>query len=159
MEYISNSEKKIQKIEDLLTRKNISYKIVNYSPNAKDASEAATQIGLPLERIIKSLVFKSGNIFIILLIPSPKRVNIQKVSLELSSKISMASPKETSKVTGYKIGAVTVFELKTKLPIYIDSSVMEYDKISIASGTRGIEIILSPNDLKEITEANVSNLI
>ena len=155
---LKNMENKIQKIEDLLNQKNIGYKIANYPPGVKNAAEAAELIGLPREKIIKSLVFKSKGEFMLLLLQSPKKVNVPKVNEELSLKISMASPEEIFEVTGYKIGAVTFFDLKTDLPVYIDAPVMECDKISVASGIRGIDIILDPKDLKTVAEGKILDL-
>ena len=157
-EDINGPEEQIQKIETLLKQKGIEYRLSNYSPDVENAAEAAEQIDFPLEKIVKSLVFKSKDSFILLLVPSPKKVDVQTASQKLSSKIDMASREEVSEATGYEIGAVTVFELKTELPVYIDSSIMEYDEIGISSGVRGIEVIMDPKDLNEVSGAEVLEL-
>jgi prolyl-tRNA editing enzyme YbaK/EbsC (Cys-tRNA(Pro) deacylase) len=51
-------------------------------------------------------------------------------------KSSFASPDETRAITGHEIGGVTVFGLPPEMPVWIDASVMERDRISSA-GDRG----------------------
>ncbi len=136
---MEKTKRSVQVIEELLKKDNIKFNVVSYSPKVKDAREAAIETGLDLEKMIKTLIFKSGDKYLALLIPSPKKVNIQQVNQRLGLKISMASPKEILEVTGCEIGTVTVLELKNKLSIYIDSSVMKYDTIGIASGVKGAE--------------------
>lgn len=156
MEEIKTS---VQNIEELLIKNGISYKVVNYSSWVENAQEAALETGLDLEKMVKTLIFKAGDKYLALLISSPERVDIQKVNQQLALKISMASPEETLEVTGCVIGAVTVLGLKNKLSIYLDSTIMEYDTIGIASGVRGTEILMSPDDLKKATGAEVADLI
>ncbi|MBA4319750.1 MAG: hypothetical protein C0412_15225 [Flavobacterium sp.] len=152
-------KRNVQGIEELLKKNNIDFNVVNYSSGVKNANEAAMETGLDLEKMIKTLIFKSDDKYLALLIPSPKKVNTQQVNQKLGLKINMASPKEILEVTGCEIGTVTILGLKNKLSIYVDSSVMKYDTIGIASGVKGAEILMNPDDLRKITGAEVMELI
>ena len=149
----------IQKIEKLLSKEGISYQLASYDPIVKSAEEASEQIGIPVERMIKSLIIKTKEKFAMFLIPSPKKIDIEKANTVLNSKLTMASPVEVLEITGYKIGTVTPFFLKTNIEIFIDFSVNCFDRVGIASGVRGTEIILNPKELKKAVGADLADVV
>ena len=53
----------IQKIEKLLSWEGIRYQLASYDPNVKSTEEASEQIGIPVERMIKSLIVKTNGKF------------------------------------------------------------------------------------------------
>ena len=65
------------------------------------------------------------------------------------SRVRMATEEEVLVVTGYRIGAVSPFGIKTPVQILIDESVLKEDEISIGSGTRQMAIIMMSTDLRQ----------
>lgn len=63
------------------------------------------------------------------------------------SRLTMAAPEEVLAVTGFEIGAVGPFGLKTPLPIVLDESLSRQTEVSIGSGLRGTAVILAVADL------------
>jgi Cys-tRNA(Pro)/Cys-tRNA(Cys) deacylase len=41
---------------------------------------------------------------------------------------------------------VTIFGAKKPFPVFIDETAILFDKISVSAGTRGTQLILSPDD-------------
>ena len=145
----------INHIENLLKGNNIQYRLAEYSSDVKNAAEASKQIGLPENQMLKSLLVKSKNDFLMFLVSSPNKVNFQKVNKILQTKIDMATREEIQKITGY----VCPFHLKIQIPIYIETLVFENKNVGIASGVRGFEVVLDPGDLQKITQARAIDLI
>ena len=148
----------MKKIKHFLNQHNIQFKIVQYSEQVKNAEEASKFIGLPLVQIVKSLLVKINGNFLLFLLSSDKKLDTTLIEKDLDAKMKLASPDEVFKITGYRIGTVTPLFLKNNIKIYIDVSLLEFEQIGIGSGMKGIEIILNPNDLKNILNASEMKL-
>jgi len=49
--------------------------------------------------------------------------------------------------------------MKKKFPTYLHETAIQYEKIYISAGQRGLQALLSPQDLIRITEALIVDLI
>ena len=58
----------------------------------------------------------------------------------------MASLKDVQPLTGYIRGGVTIFGAKKPYPVFIDETAILFDRISVSAGTRGTQLILTPDD-------------
>ncbi|KKT75991.1 MAG: hypothetical protein UW69_C0006G0003 [Microgenomates group bacterium GW2011_GWA2_44_7] len=141
-----------------LDKKGILYKLVSHLNSAHTAEEAAREIGLRLGQIVKSLLVEGHrHPPILVLVPGDKKIHFGKLGKILGDKsVFLCSPERTLEVTGYPVGIVTPFGLKTQLPIIIEEIVLEKDEVAVSSGTWGFEIVLSVNELKKATEAKIA---
>ena len=72
----------------------------------------------------------------------------------------MATEDEVLEVTGYRIGTVSPFGLKSEVKVLIDASVLKEDEISIGSGVRSTAIILKSASLRQaLKESEVVSLL
>ncbi len=58
---------------------------------------------------------------------------------------SFANAQEMKTLTGMEVGGVTPLALPEKMPLYVDSRIMELDWIIIGGGGRSCKIKLSPD--------------
>jgi prolyl-tRNA editing enzyme YbaK/EbsC (Cys-tRNA(Pro) deacylase) len=72
-----------------------------------------------------------------------------------TKKASFADAALTEEFTGMKVGGVTPIGLPDSLPLYIDSRVMELDKVLVGGGSRSCKVILSPALLLRLPHARV----
>jgi prolyl-tRNA editing enzyme YbaK/EbsC (Cys-tRNA(Pro) deacylase) len=70
-------------------------------------------------------------------------------------KSSFASPDETRELTGMEIGGVTAFGLPDGLPLWVDSAVMERDRIVLGGGSRSWKVIAPPSILLTLPNVTV----
>jgi prolyl-tRNA editing enzyme YbaK/EbsC (Cys-tRNA(Pro) deacylase) len=70
-------------------------------------------------------------------------------------KASFAPAEETRAITGMEIGGVTVFGLPPQLPIWIDSRVLERERIVLGGGSRSFKVIAAPEILLKLPGAEV----
>lgn len=144
----------LQKIENLLTEKAIPYRIGEYSSHAKNANEAAIEMVVQPKQIVKSLVVKRNNEYVMFLLSIEDEIDVGRLKIEQNIIIDVKiHPEKITELTGYKLGLVTPFFTRTKLPVFIDTAVFENNTIGIASGVRGFEILLSPTDLLNLLSA------
>jgi prolyl-tRNA editing enzyme YbaK/EbsC (Cys-tRNA(Pro) deacylase) len=70
-------------------------------------------------------------------------------------KASFAPPEVTREVTGHEIGGVTVFGLPDGMPIWVDSRVMQRERIVLGGGSRSWKVIAPPAILERLPGAEV----
>ena len=128
---------------------------------ARTATDAAAALGCSVGAIVKSLVFKVEEDFILCLVSGDKRCSLKKLKKILDKKdVSMANPDDVKRVTGYTIGGVSPIGHLTKLKIFLDNNLKRFTKIYAAAGhpnaVFGIDfnqfLLLTSAEIKEFTE-------
>jgi prolyl-tRNA editing enzyme YbaK/EbsC (Cys-tRNA(Pro) deacylase) len=67
-----------------------------------------------------------------------------------SRKASFAPAEDTAALTGMQIGGVTVFGLPSTLPIWVDSRVMQQERVILGGGSRSWKVISTPAILRAL---------
>ena len=70
-------------------------------------------------------------------------------------RLSFATAEETRALTGMMIGGVTVFALPPDLPIYVDETRIECERIILGGGSRSTKVLVAPEVLKRLPNARV----
>ena len=160
MNSILNKEP-VLRAEKSLKQFNPDLKVIVLEQTARTANDAATALGCKVGAIVKSLLFKAGENFILCLISGDKRCSLNKLKKILNEKdVSMANPDEVKRVTGYTIGGVSPTGHLIKIKIYIDENLKNFNSIFAAAGHPNAVfeinfenlISLTSGEIKEITE-------
>jgi prolyl-tRNA editing enzyme YbaK/EbsC (Cys-tRNA(Pro) deacylase) len=77
------------------------------------------------------------------------------VRRRLGRKSSFADAATTVSLTGMALGGVSAVGLPPELPVWIDSRVMERDRVIIGAGSRSAKIIAPPGFLARLPGAEV----
>ena len=127
-EPVKRAEKAIQAFDSKL-------KIICLEQTARTAQDAATALGCNVGAIIKSLLFRTGDNFVLCLVSGDKRCSLNKLKKIIDEKdISMAHPDDVKKITGYTIGGVSPVGHLNKVKIYIDNNLERFTTIFAAAG-------------------------
>jgi prolyl-tRNA editing enzyme YbaK/EbsC (Cys-tRNA(Pro) deacylase) len=70
-------------------------------------------------------------------------------------KASFAPAERTAELTGMQIGGVTVFGLPDGMPIWVDSRVMDRERIVLGGGSRSWKVIAAPDILLALPAVEV----
>ena len=153
-EPVKRAEKSIKDFDTNLS-------IVCLEQTAKTAQDAATALGCNVGAIVKSLLFRSGDKFVLCLVSGDKRCSLKKLKKILNEKdVSMAKPDDVKKITGYTIGGVSPVGHLNEIKIYVDNNLERYKIVFAAAGHPNcvfkIEykqlIKLTSGEIKELTE-------
>lgn len=126
----------------------IHYRVLEYPAHITTSTAAASFLGIEENQMLKSLLVKVGEEFVMILTPLTKRLNMDTLIGYFSvKKARMATPDEVFTVTGYKVGYTCPFLLKSPVRTFIDQTVIKYDLIAISSGEKEKEIMLAVTDL------------
>lgn len=146
-----------EKITKTLKDAGVDYKEIRHEP-VRTSYEAALVRGTSLEEGAKSLVFKTDNGFVNLILAGNKLVDKEKVKKLLNlNKLKMASSDEVLKITGCEVGGVPPFGnlFNTPLKVYIDKDFMKNDHMEFNAGDRSISIRLKTKDWLQIVKPGV----
>ncbi|MDC1028277.1 YbaK/EbsC family protein, partial [Candidatus Pelagibacter sp.] len=125
-EPVKRAEKSIKEFDPNL-------KIICLEQTARTAQDAATALGCNVGAIVKSLLFSTGDSFVLCLVSGDQRCSLNKLKKIIDKKdVSMAKPDDVKKVTGYTIGGVSPVGHLTKIKIFIDSNLERFTKVFAA---------------------------
>ena len=134
----------------LLESLNISFELREYEVDPEDLSAptVAKKIGMPAEQVFKTLLTTGGaGAYAFAVIPGNEELDFKKLARVAGfRKAEMVSLKDVQPLTGYIRGGVTIFGAKKAYPAFVDETAILFDKISVSAGTRGTQLILSPDD-------------
>ena len=157
--------KKIKKTNAarILDNLGIDYEIKTYEVDEEDLSavHVAETVGLNIETIFKTLVLRGDKTGIVMaVIGGGEELNLKSLAKASGNKsVEMISLKQLFPLTGYVRGGCSPLGAKKNYPVFLDSKATTQEKISVSAGLRGMQLILSPQDLIKATNAKIANLI
>jgi len=157
--------KKIKKTNAarILEKFGIDYEIKTYEVDESDLSavHVAQISGLDIKMVFKTLVARGDKTGIIMaVIGGVDELNLKALAKASGNKsVEMIALKELLPLTGYVRGGCSPLGAKKNYPVYIDSRALTLEKISISAGLRGMQIIISPQDLVKVANATIADLV
>ena len=135
-------------------------KIICLNQTARTAKDAATALGCNVGAIVKSLLFETGNEFILCLVSGDKRCSLNKIKKILNEKnVSMAKPDDVKKITGYTIGGVSPVGHFVNIKIYIDSNLERFKDVFAAAGHPNCVFKIEYNQLIKLTSGDIKDIV
>ena len=111
-------------------------------------------MGVDEHAVVKTLVFETNEKkSLIFLQHGDWQVSTKILARILKVKtIAPASPERANNLTGYLIGGTSPFGVKTKMPVYAETTIFDLKKIYINGGKRGFLIEIEPKILGQVLD-------
>jgi Cys-tRNA(Pro) deacylase len=124
------------------------------------AEAAAKSLGVPLNKIVKSIVFVDENkLPLLAIVQGDQHVSRKKLQRVFNlKKAKTASPKIAEQITGYPTGGIPPIGHKNLLRTVIDPLVLENEFIWAGGGTRKKMVKLKPTDILRLSKAFVKDI-
>ena len=149
----------VKRVEKLLKKFDQKQKIIILDNSARTAIEAASSLGCEVGAIVKSLLFKTKNFFILCLVAGDKKASLNKIKKTLNIKdVSMASADDVKNITGYTIGGVSPIGHLCKIDIYIDNSLERFASLFAAAGHPNCVFKIDFKNLQKITNGAIKKI-
>ena len=151
-EPVKRAEKCLKEFDERLS-------VVELENSAKTALDAANSLKCEVGAIVKSLLIKIENDFLLCLVSGDKRCSLNKVK-KISEKknVRMASADEVKSQTGYTIGGVSPVGHINKIQIFIDNSLSRFTDIFAAAGHPNAIFKINYEKLIQITKGDVKDI-
>ena len=149
----------VKRAEKCLKEFDENLSVVELENSAKTALDAANSLNCEVGAIVKSLLIKIENDFLLCLVSGDKRCSLNKLK-KISEKknVRMASADEVKSQTGYTIGGVSPVGHINKIQIFIDNSLSRFTDIFAAAGHPNAIFKINYVKLIQITKGDVKDI-
>lgn len=132
-----------------------------FDENDLNGNHAAEAIGFPPEQVFKTLVARGVRTGInVFCIPVCCDLDLKKAAKAAGDKnMEMIHVKELLNLTGYIRGGCSPVGMKKKYPTFFDETCQLYDEIAVSAGERGHQMIVPPESLAELVNAQLVDII
>ena len=149
----------VKRVQKILTDFDPDKKVIVLDTSARTALEAASSLGCEIGAIVKSLLFKTENLFTLCLVAGDKKASLNKIKKTLNIKdVSMASAEDVKNITGYTIGGVSPIGHLNKVDIFIDNSLERFTSLFAAAGHPNCVFEINFTDLQKITNGSTREI-
>ena len=150
----------VKRVQKFLKCFDQSLEVITLKDSAKTAQDAARALECNVGAIVKSLLFRANDSFILCLVAGDKRCSLNKLKKIKDKKdISMASPEEVKSQTGYTIGGVSPVGHLEKIEILIDNSLERFKQLFAAAGHPNCVFKISFSNIQKITNGKIRDII
>jgi len=147
----------------MLERANIPFTLhaYEYDPDAERIGlQAAAALGEQPARVLKTLMALLDDEPVCVIIPSDREVALKKLAAALGGKSArMMPPADAQRASGYKVGGISPFGQRRKVPTAIEVQALFHAHVFINAGQRGLQVRLDPNVVVRLLGAVAAPLI
>lgn len=121
--------------------------------------EAAAALGVPPERVLKTLVATVDGSLAVAVLPVTARLDLKALAAALGGKrAAMADPADAERATGYVVGGISPLGQRRALPTVLDAGAARHPTVLVSGGRRGLDVELAPGDLARLTKAVLADV-
>jgi prolyl-tRNA editing enzyme YbaK/EbsC (Cys-tRNA(Pro) deacylase) len=147
-------------VAELGQRQGVAYEVVDCDPALADTARFVEAYGYSMEESANTIVVIGKSeppVFAACVVLGHTRLDVNKTVRKRlgTKKASFAPADSTRELTGMEIGGVTPFALPHDVPLWIDSRVMELDRIVLGGGSRSCKVVGDPRLLTALPNAEV----
>ena len=159
MENILNKES-VQRVNKVLKDFDSNLKIEILDSSARTAIDAANSLNCEVGAIVKSLLLRANDQYVLCLVSGDKRCSLNKIKKILNKKdVSMASADQVKSQTGFSIGGVSPVAHLEKVKILIDLSLSRYKNVYAAAGHPNSIFKITYQQLVKLTKGEEGDII
>ena len=149
----------VKRVEKSLKEFNQKLSVIILDNSARTANDAAISLNCDVGAIVKSLLFRAVNSYILCLVAGDKRCSLSKLKKLTNKKdISMATPEEVKTQTGYTIGGVSPVGNINSIEILIDNSLKRFIDLYAAAGHPNCVFKIDFENLQKITNGKIKDI-
>lgn len=145
-------------LQRFIDHQQIQAVILSMATHTATVSDAARELGVATDQVIKSLVFIVHDQPLLVINNGLARVDRRKLATILGvgrRRVKFASAEQALAITGYVVGSMPPFGHRQKLRTLADPAIVKLDEIFGGGGDLDAMMKLTPNELLRVTDAEV----
>ena len=113
---------------------------------------SARELEVDEHAVIKTLIMEDdAQNPLIVLMHGDRKVSTKELARTLGVKtVSPCSPETANRHSGYLVGGTSPFGTRKQMPVYLEKTVLDLDRIYINGGKRGYLVGIKPDDVVRI---------
>lgn len=145
-----------------LDKAGVTYSLATYAydPDAdRIGLQAAEALGAPASEVLKTLIVLADGKPACVVLASDREVSMKRLAAALGAKSAEMAPVALAeRTTGYRVGGVSPFGQKKRLPTVLDAAAAALPVAFVNGGQRGLQVRLAPADLVRVLGAKVAEV-
>jgi Ala-tRNA(Pro) deacylase len=147
-----------EQIEEWLRGAGVQFTVLRHEP-VYTSEQAASVRGTPLSSGAKALIVKSGERFVLLVLPADRKLESKKAREALGVKgLRFASREEVEQLTGLQPGSIPPFGSLFGLPTYCDPALAHNASINFNAGDHSISVQMSYADYVKVEKPTLAEV-
>jgi Cys-tRNA(Pro) deacylase len=113
------------------------------------AQRGALGLGVPPGAVVKTLVMEDDDAKpLVVLMHGDRVVSTKNLARQAGRKrVEPCRPEVAQRHSGYQVGGTSPFGTRKPMPVYMERSILEHDRIYINGGRRGFLLGIAPADI------------
>tara|TARA_B100000287_G_scaffold270615_1_gene254819 strand:+ start:31 stop:510 length:480 start_codon:yes stop_codon:yes gene_type:complete len=150
----------VKRVVKVLNQFDPSLKVQVLNSSARTAIDAAASLNCEVGAIVKSLLLRTEDGFILCLVSGDKRCSLNKIKKIINKKdVSMADADQVKNQTGFSIGGVSPIAHLVKIKTLIDSSLSRFENVYAAAGHPNSIFKITYKQLIKLTEGKEEDIV
>ena len=149
-------------LEGFMRENDIPGEILSLEVPTPTVEDAAQAVGTSPENIVKSLLFRINDGFVLAITCGPTHIERRAIAAHFKvgrKKVKLADPGKVLQETGYQVGAMPPFGHHAPLPTLIDKRVLEKDQVYAGGGSDQTLMRIKPEVILAASGAQVLDLL
>jgi Cys-tRNA(Pro) deacylase len=131
---------------------------VNYTEHAYDYVEhggtavSSASLGVDEHQVVKTLIFEDERRHpLCVLMHGDRKVSTKELARQIGAKrVAPCKPEDATRHSGYLVGGCSPFGLRKPMPIHMEKSILDLERILINGGKRGFLVGMAPNEIVRV---------
>jgi Cys-tRNA(Pro) deacylase len=150
----------VKRVVKVLSDFDSNLKVEALNSSARTAVDAAASLNCEVGAIVKSLLLRTDDSFILCLVSGDKRCSLNKIKKMINKKdVSMANADQVKSQTGFSIGGVSPVAHLEKIKTLVDSSLSRYENVYAAAGHPNSIFKITYKQLIKLTEGKEGDIV
>ena len=137
----------------LLRSQGINFAVHHYAYQERGGTKVSShELGVSEHAVVKTLIFEDDKRQpLVVLMHGDRAVSTKSLARLLKVKtVVPCKPEIAERHSGYRVGGTSPFGLRKPMPIYVEASIFELEKIWINGGQRGLLVEINPASLEDV---------
>ncbi len=150
----------VERVRTFLAKFPYDIRVIEFDESTKTAEDAARTVGVEVGQIAKTILFITRDCPVLVTTSGDVKVSQSKLKkhLGVKGKLKLPDAALTQEITGFPLGGVCPFALKTQVPVLIDVSMQRFPVVYIAAGGPKAVAAVNVEQLLEITDGELCDL-
>jgi len=116
---------------------------------------SARELGIDEHIVVKTLVMQDEERApLIVLMHGDREVSTKQLARQIGRRsVEACAPAVAERHTGYMVGGTSPFGTRKQLPVFIERTILEVDRVYVNGGRRGFLVSLAPPEIVRVLDA------